>query len=128
MVIISSTRLFFSVALAIVIIDQVSKFFIKKFFDYSVNTGAAFGILKGQQWLLILISLVVIFLLIYYHKEYPLALGFILGGAVGNLIDRVFLGYVIDFIDLGFWPSFNVADSFNTVGALLLVVYFFKKK
>lgn len=89
---------------------------------YTTNTGAAFGILQGHTTLLIFIGLVVIGALLYYSHEHQLALGFLLGGTFGNLIDRVIYGSVIDFIHLPFWPSFNVADSFNVLGVGLLLL------
>jgi len=124
----NSTRLFFLSALVVVVLDQLSKFIVTRSFPYTTNTGAAFGILQGQQLLLIVISFLVICFLLYYRKDYPLALGFLLGGTIGNLIDRLLLGYVIDFIDVGFWPIFNIADSFNTIGVGLLLLVFFREQ
>jgi len=90
------------------------------------NRGAAFGILKNQVPLFILTSLLAI-ILIYsslkkgkHKKYYAIALGLVLAGAMGNLIDRLSFGYVIDFLDFRVWPVFNVADSAITVGAVLL--------
>ncbi len=92
------------------------------------NRGAAFGILKNQAPVFIFTSILAI-ILIYFnlkiarHKKlslYNIALSFILAGALGNLIDRLFLGYVIDFLDFRIWPVFNVADSAITIGAILL--------
>jgi signal peptidase II len=98
--------------------------------DYTVNTGAAFGIVRNGDVLFALVAIVVSAgILIYYRRVAgrPLfvraALGLILGGAVGNLIDRVRLGYVVDFIDLRWWPVFNLADSAIVIGVLLLVLY-----
>jgi signal peptidase II len=125
----------------IVILDQLTKFYSKninldfKLFllRYVENTGASFGILQGYRIFLILISIIVMIILIYYmftikNKYAIYAFSFILGGTIGNLIDRIFLGYVIDFIDFRFWPSFNVADSFITIGALILVYLLITKK
>ncbi len=92
------------------------------------NRGAAFGILKNQVPLFIITSLLAI-VLIYYHlkgsayKKFSLmdvSLSFILAGAIGNLIDRIFLGYVVDFLDFRVWPVFNIADSAITAGAVLI--------
>lgn len=117
----------FLIALVIVIIDQASKLFARNNLEYVKNTGASFGILKGQTSLIILITIFVIFLIIYYsRKEYIIAFPFILGGALGNLIDRVLYGHVIDFINLRFIPTFNVADIANTIGGILLVVEILK--
>jgi len=92
------------------------------------NRGAAFGILKNQIHLFIFTSLFAIFLIYFNlknntYKKYSLfniSLGLILAGALGNLIDRLFLGYVVDFIDFRIWPVFNIADSAITIGAVLL--------
>ena len=92
------------------------------------NRGAAFGILKNQIPLFIFISILAV-ILIYLalrnnkYKEYSfynISLALILAGASGNLIDRLRLGYVIDFLDFRIWPVFNVADSAITIGAILL--------
>jgi len=98
------------------------------------NRGAAFGILKNQASLFVVTSIFAI-ILIYRslkkdtkHKLYNVSLGLILAGAIGNLIDRLFCGYVIDFLDFLIWPVFNVADSAITVGAILLAwTILFKK-
>ena len=94
---------------------------------YVQNTGAAFGMMQGGNLLLILITLVILAYLIKSWRELcgygPLVkwgLVFILGGALGNLYDRISLGFVVDFIDLRVWPVFNAADSFITVGGVLL--------
>jgi len=88
------------------------------------NTGAAFGILKNQTPLFTSMFALV---LIYsefkknsHKKFYTLALSLILAGALGNLIDRLFFGYVIDFLDFRIWPVFNVADSAVTIGTIML--------
>ncbi len=98
------------------------------------NTGAGFGILKNQTLLLGIISLCVALAVLFnykkIHKEYlPQVLwGIFLGGVIGNLIDRLFRKAVIDFIDFGFWPAFNVADAAITVSVIGLVIYYFKKE
>jgi signal peptidase II len=99
------------------------------------NTGAAFGFFQGHSLILALLAVVEIAALLtlayYVYKHYPylvtkwnqIALGLILAGAVGNLIDRMrFGGAVTDFIDAGFWPAFNVADSGVTIGAVMLAI------
>ena len=97
---------------------------------YVQNTGAAFGILKGLTWLSILLSLVVAAWIVLEllrsgqgaHAPLRLwALSLVLGGAMGNLIDRVWRGHVVDFIDVHVWPVFNVADSAITIGVVLLL-------
>ncbi|HEX7077419.1 MAG TPA: signal peptidase II [Candidatus Eisenbacteria bacterium] len=95
------------------------------------NTGAAFGLFPGSRLPFIAISIVAIGVVVYlfFRETYRSALnrvllGCILGGAIGNLIDRIRLGWVVDFIDMGLgrtrWPVFNVADSAVTLGVLLL--------
>jgi signal peptidase II len=125
-------------------LDQASKFIfnsslvlnqpnpvIKGFFYLTLvhNRGAAFGILKNQLPLFILISIFAIILISFNLKKSSgdkrfslnnLALILIFSGAIGNLIDRVIFGYVIDFLDFCVWPVFNVADSAITIGAILL--------
>ena len=101
------------------------------------NYGAAFSFLSDaggwQRWLFtVLASIVTVFLVIWLLRlpkdEQPTgaALGLIIGGAVGNLIDRINLGYVVDFIDVYYktshWPAFNVADSAITGGVILLLI------
>ena len=97
---------------------------------YVQNTGAAFGLLKGQQALFVLCSLLVIGWIIRAFvsrtavpsvTEWGYAL--MLGGAVGNLIDRARLGYVIDFLDFRVWPVFNVGDSAITIGVTLVICH-----
>lgn len=95
------------------------------------NTGAAFGLFPGSRLPFIIVSTVAIAVVLYLYTRdayrgvpQRILLGCILGGAVGNLVDRVRLGWVVDFIDVGVggtrWPVFNVADSAVTVGVVLL--------
>ncbi|WP_041607658.1 signal peptidase II [Halobacteroides halobius] len=124
--------------LVTLVLDQLTKYLVVKNFTlyqsipiikdvfhltYVQNRGAAFGILQNQVTFFIVISIVVIGLLIYFYHELPLdnfwnrfALGLALGGTIGNLIDRVRVGYVIDFLDFRIWPVFNIADSAIVVG------------
>lgn len=130
-----ATRTILSAALIIVVIDQLTKLFFSKYsfwiFDYSTNHGAAFGILQGYRFLFIIASVIAIGVIIYLGKTvkkyYALPLGLLLGGIIGNLIDRIFLGYVRDFIGVGFWPTFNIADAANTIAALLIIYYLIKR-
>jgi signal peptidase II len=96
---------------------------------YVQNTGAAFGIFPNGGVFFTLIAFVVVGVIVYYYRQIPnpglfirIALGLQLGGAVGNLVDRLRLGYVVDFFDVKFWPVFNVADSAIVVGVFLLLV------
>lgn len=92
------------------------------------NTGAAFGILPNQTFLFVAIATAVIIgIVISYRRlmQAPLALrialGLILGGALGNLVDRLRYGFVVDFVDLHWWPVFNIADTCIVVGVFLLM-------
>ena len=110
----------------LIILDQLSKYF----FGNIKNYGAAFGILQGYTTFLIIISIIVILICLYYYKEknLRLSLSFILAGTTGNLIDRILFSYVRDFIDLKIWPVFNLADTFNVVGVILLIYLSLNKK
>lgn len=125
--------------LFLVFLDQLSKFYlfgrnIKIFeyfsFNYVSNTGALFGWFKGYNLLFIVLSLIVIGIIFYNYRSKKLRFGFdfILAGAFGNLIDRVFRGYVVDFIDFKVWPVFNLADAFVTMGVLILLYKMLKEK
>ena len=137
--------IFFLIALLIIALDQVSKYFIKAnmtpgqsipeegFFriTYSTNEGMVFGLFANQTFLITLTAIVGIAAIIIYSRYsifnqvlVRVALGLMLGGAVGNLIDRISLGEVIDFIDVGAWPVFNLADSAVVVGVVLIIYYF----
>ena len=138
---------FFLIVLAILLLDQLTKYFAKstavnktiipKVFSltYIQNTGAGFGLFQGFNLVFIFISLVVIIGILYYYKKIPkknnlfyYSAAFILAGAIGNLIDRIFHSFVIDFINFQIWPAFNFADLFITVGVIGLVIHFWKKK
>lgn len=121
------TNKLFLTAFIVVLVDQLTKFIFKTYFTASKNSGAAFGLFQGYKWLFIAVALIVLFFVFRFRNRFNnLALGCLLGGTLGNLIDRVIYGYVIDFIDLGFWPSFNVADLFSTLGVLLLIYLHWK--
>lgn len=97
------------------------------------NTGAAWGMFSGKTTGLILVSIVMIVALFLFNNFvknkntfYCIGFGFVIGGAVGNLIDRITLNYVRDFIFLDFMPNFpifNLADSFLCVGAVMIAIY-----
>jgi signal peptidase II len=99
--------------------------------SYITNTGAAFGMFQGSNIILMLVSLaVIVFILLFYKSipcsfAYSVGIGLVLGGAVGNLIDRIFFGFVTDFIAFSFFPAFNIADSCITIGALILAAHIF---
>lgn len=144
-------------AVAAVIIDQCSKLLVRRslefgephavidgwlYFTRAQNFGAAWSVLSGQRIVLVLVTLAVIGLLVGAAKELAsngiaarIGLGLVLGGAFGNLIDRLVFGHVTDFINMGspwHWlatfPVFNIADSCLTVGAILLALSFFLVK
>jgi len=133
-------------AILVVFADQLSKSWIREHlgpgeslgevgffrFTHIYNSGAAFGLFPGQSFLLTIVALVgVVALLLYaffFHHRFPflynwpgrLALGLVLGGTVGNLIDRIRLGHVTDFINFNLWPAFNLADSAIVVGMIII--------
>ena len=97
---------------------------------YLENRGAAFGVLQNQTLFFIAVGIVVVAGLITSYRYLPavppllnLGLGLQLGGALGNLVDRVRQGYVVDFVDLSWWPVFNVADAAILVGVAILAYY-----
>ena len=96
--------------------------------EYTENRGAAFGLFSGLAPILAAISVAIVTSLLWHYIRQPrpphwqtVATGAIAGGALGNLLDRVRLGHVIDFVSVGPWPNFNIADSAITVGVLVLV-------
>ncbi len=97
------------------------------------NEGASFGMLKGGRWFFIIITIALISYIIYYilkekerNKLFLLAASFIIGGGIGNMIDRLMTGKVVDFFDFCLinFAIFNVADCFVVVGAILMIIYF----
>lgn len=102
---------------------------------YVQNTGGAFGILRNRAPLFIIASVIIIFFMIYIllregnkGRFIKIIFTIILAGAVSNLIDRVRLGYVVDFLDFMVWPVFNIADASITVGMILLLLHSVLKK
>lgn len=119
----------------LVLVDQITKVFFKNksflIFNYTTNTGAAFSLFHNQNLFLIITSIIILIFLIYLYKKYPrlqVYLSLVIAGTIGNLIDRIFLGYVRDFIDLRVWPVFNIADSLSVIGVLLIAYSFIKKE
>jgi len=97
---------------------------------YATNTGGAFGIFSNQAFLLAVAGIIGISVVFVYIRYLPLksrllkvGLGIDLGGAIGNLIDRLRFGKVTDFIDIGPWPVFNVADMSIVVGSIVIIYY-----
>lgn len=102
---------------------------------YVTNTGAAFGLFPDHGVIFMVIAVVVIAAIIFYYRYLPgdqwlvqICLGLQLGGALGNLVDRLRYGHVIDFIDFKVWPVFNVADSSVFVGAVILAFYILRDR
>lgn len=142
------------ISIILLCIDQISKLLvvnlltktdsiaiIKNFFylTYINNDGAAFSILVGKRILLILVAILVIIMLIHYIKKNNIqnkleivSLALIIGGSLGNLIDRVVRGYVIDFLDFKIFnynfPIFNLADTFIVIGVFLLLLKEIRKE
>ena len=135
-----------AVTTSVAAIDQLTKFLLTSTIDaqrmaprveivdgwlaleYTENRGAAFGLFSGLAPILVAVSIAILaaLLLHFLRRARPplwqtVATGAISGGAIGNLIDRVRLGYVIDFVSVGPWPNFNVADSAITIGVLVLM-------
>ena len=132
-------------AVIIFLMDQFSKFLVRDLllyresfpatgffrFTHTFNTGSAFGIFRDQNTPLILVSFlgIAILIMIYRSQRVPsgllrLSLGLQIGGAFGNLVDRLRLGHVTDFMDVGAWPIFNLADASIITGLVILAWIF----
>lgn len=140
------------IVLLIVIFDQLSKYYISHslglgmsipvipnifHITYILNAGAAFGMFANQRLLFIVIALLILGGVGYFYCKIPstyglfrFGLGLMAGGAVGNLIDRIATGYVIDFFDFRIWPIFNIADIAIVCGVAMMIytILFMKKK
>ncbi|MBS4207692.1 signal peptidase II [Bacillus sp. FJAT-50079] len=142
---------YYIIALFIIILDQITKWIIvknmelgesikviKNFFYITShrNRGAAWGILQDQMWLFYIITLIVCVAIVYYLEKhakgkplFQLGLAFILGGAIGNFIDRLFRKEVVDFLDTYIFkydfPIFNIADSALTIGVVIMFIQMF---
>jgi len=140
------TLSFFLIASIVVAFDQMTKRLIEFYIPFGAsrpeegffrlthvyNTGAAFGILKDHRLLLCCFSvfgtLLILYIALVLRKRFPflswktslLALGLILGGTIGNMLDRVFIGHVTDFLKVWIWADFNIADSSLVTGNLLI--------
>jgi len=134
-------KMIFIIVTSIIFLDQITKFFATKYLQLNTpvviinnflnftlvhNRGAAFGNFQNQLLFLVFISIFAIVLIFYNLRDkknstiFKLSLSLILGGAIGNLIDRLRFGFVIDFLDFRIWPVFNLADSVITLAAFLL--------
>jgi len=130
-------------AMAVVVIDQWSKYYIQTHmnlgmsipvipsvfhFTYILNPGAAFGILENQRIFFVIIGLIMIGAVLYLYPRIPakmrllrLGTGLMMGGAVGNVIDRIKTGFVVDFFDFRIWPVFNIADIAIVIGVSCII-------
>lgn len=144
--------MFLLVFAGVFILDQLSKHMVRSsmfpgesiptegFFrlEYVQNTGAAFGILDDARLLLITVGLISLGVITWVTQSHRitflnstwgrLSTGLVAGGILGNLIDRIFFGYVTDFAKAGFWPNFNIADSALVIGMALLAILFFREE
>lgn len=133
----------FWVAVLVVIIDQLSKYYIQLNFPlgaslpvvpglfhitYILNPGAAFGILENQRVFFIIIAIIMIGTIVYVYPRLPQGLplltagiGLLVGGTIGNVIDRIQTGHVVDFFDFRVWPVFNIADIAICVGVAAII-------
>lgn len=134
---------FLSISVFIILLDQITKFLAVKFnpqIDFRLflihlvkNTGAGFGILKDYNYLLTFISLAVALAVILMYNKIPqkifpqICSALFLGGVAGNLIDRLFRQFVVDFIDFKFWPAFNIADMCISIAVIGLIIYFWRE-
>lgn len=138
---------FFLIAVTIVALDQLTKVIVRRSLDLheswpdedwilnivnTKNSGAAFGILQGETTFLVVTSVIGLAAILVYYLFPPLehgllrvALALQLGGACGNLIDRVRTGEVTDFVNFQFWPAFNVADASISIGVATILWFFF---
>lgn len=143
--------IYYLLSLIIICFDQLTKWIIIKYMEFGEsipviqnlfyitshrNQGAAWGILQGKLWFFYIITIIVIVLIVYYLQKYSkgkvlmsIALSMMLGGAIGNFIDRVFRKEVVDFIDVKIFgynfPIFNIADASLTIGVILLIIVMF---
>ncbi len=138
--------LFFTTLIIVLILDQLSKNLVRiylsnkdlaitSFFKFSLhfNTGGVWGFFQDNNFFFIILTLIVVGVLIFYRKDFLISefsivcYAFVLSGALGNLVDRIFFGKVVDFISVGWWPLFNVADSAISIGIVGLLIWSFKK-
>lgn len=136
---------FFGTVAAVAVVDQLLKVVIRNLLSEDIqlipgflslinttNTGAGFGILQGYRIFLIAATIFFLYLVYRYYpslkKNQIIPVALVTGGAIGNLVDRIFLGGVTDYINFSFWPAFNLADSAITIGAVWLVLLYIRKK
>jgi signal peptidase II len=140
-------KIYYFIIAAAFALDQISKYFIKKsiemyekiriiddflYITYVENDGAAWSLLKGARWFFVSITILLIIAIYIYMKRNDnkllrIAAALIIGGGLGNLLDRIIYGRVVDFIDMYFfgydYPVYNLSDSFTVIGTILLGLY-----
>ena len=135
---------FLTVAFFVTFFDQLTKYIVRQklavgasvpiidrivYFSHIKNTGAAFGILQNGRIFIIVIGIISLVVILYFLDFFTSTRfllfggGFLFGGIIGNLLDRIFMGHVTDFIDFRIWPVFNLADSFVNIGTAMIVIY-----
>ena len=137
---------FFILSFILVAIDQASKFYIRSIFilgdsiplfgnffrfTYLQNTGVSFGLFKGNNMFFVVLSIIALAYFIYLfatEKEFQVQYSLVIAGVIGNVIDRIHLGYVVDFIDIGSYPVFNVADSCISIGVMWIIFLLIRKE
>ncbi|MBU2561349.1 MAG: signal peptidase II [Nanoarchaeota archaeon] len=135
------------ISITVIIVERIVKFYITEslrigesipvigsflMITRTENIGAGFGVLAGQSIIFIAAAILVLLLIVYFYNKIiydrllVFASAFILAGTVGNMMDRIFFGHVIDYIDFSFWPTFNLSDISLVVGAALLLFYMYR--
>jgi signal peptidase II len=134
--------LFYFTTILVFVLDQIFKFLVHNFMHlgqsipllgnivsltYVRNTGAAFSLFIGFSPYLIVVGVLVVLAVLYFHYRLPskpiflqFGLACVLGGSLGNLADRIFRGYVVDYLDITLWPVFNLADIMINIGVILI--------
>ncbi|EGO63233.1 signal peptidase II [Acetonema longum] len=134
-------------AVTIILLDQWVKYYVQTHMTlgmsipvvpdifhitYILNPGAAFGILEHQTTIFIAVAILLVVAVVYFYPRIPkgcrllrLGIGLQVGGAVGNVIDRIRTGYVVDFLDFRIWPVFNIADMAIVIGVGCIVISMF---
>lgn len=141
------TSIFIALTALIILLDHITKYLVKTmillgasytiipdilYLTHTTNTGASFSLFTSYSFFLGMIAGAVIAVIIVFYKKIPnnyrIPAAFILGGTIGNFIDRIIFGRVTDFIDFQIWPVFNLADSAITIAAILLIIIVWKEE
>ncbi len=132
-----------SLVISIIVLDQIIKYVISAnmfvgesipvipqilHLTYILNAGAAFGILANQRYFFIAIAAILVIIAIYFYPQiqrlsrtFQIAIAMLLAGAIGNMIDRIATGKVVDYIDIRIWPIFNLADVAIVLGCIVII-------